>query len=128
MGASTTDGADVNQWDCIDGADNELWKLVSTVPGRGAVEYLQVKHSGAYLGLNSPGCNVGQPMNINGNGDRLYARYSVSQCNRVSVKQETYSFATTKLPSMDRRLRINWTQHSTNALLGLIFGWLTGIV
>jgi Ricin-type beta-trefoil lectin domain-like len=90
MSASTAEAAEVNQWDCIDGADNELWRVTSNsyVP-----LVLQVKHSGAYLGLATQACGDLDASN----GNTLVAWRAVSNCTSVTPRQENYSFATNKM-------------------------------
>ena len=50
----------VDQWQCIAGASNELWHALTNATGGTA---LQVKSSGAYLGINPPDGNPGSAGN-----------------------------------------------------------------
>ena len=98
MGASTEEGAEINQWDCVPGATNELWRAIR---GAGTTSFqttsLQVKQTGAYLGMYSPGCDRGQASNPHGNGESLFTRYDAGPCTIMRPKKEAYQFATNKI-------------------------------
>ncbi len=90
-GASTEEAAWVNQWTCVPGADNDMWQAVSV---DGSSYGIQVKHSGAYLGVSVPGCNTWN----DGNGDYLYAMSQFSACTAWREPQlESYRFATARI-------------------------------
>lgn len=91
-------GGGIDQWTCVPGATNELWRA----PWNGALE---VKYTGpqnaslsypgtykTYLGVNTAnGC---QGWTANGDGETLYLRETVSECTHITHRKENYRFAT----------------------------------
>jgi len=94
-GANTGDGATVDQWQCVPGANNEEWRaegsdgvyalMSANVPATSLSTPVQV------LGIgNGPTCDA------TGDGQRVYARTigNFNACDDWTIQQASYDFAT----------------------------------
>jgi hypothetical protein len=79
----SSDGAIVDQWQCVDGAANEEWKAVSTTGGWQLVSQLD----GDVLGTDEPNCSAQD-------GDVVDVVSDPSPCSTWSITRASYEFAT----------------------------------
>lgn len=115
-GNNTADHATVDQWDCLAGADNELWKAN---PANGVGDYyIQVKFDGAVLGKS--GSSVGDGVSVQALTTPFATGSSANSSTAYwKISKVSYAFATNQmyLPA-----HISPTQHD-NAIYRCLPGY-----
>ncbi|HTX09610.1 MAG TPA: RICIN domain-containing protein [Solirubrobacteraceae bacterium] len=92
VGYNYNDGATIDQYQCIPGANNEEWS--ANAGGGSYIIYSELRMTNPNDGYNILGLGNESTCTPTGDGQGVYSRTSVNDCDDWQIQQASYDYAT----------------------------------